>query len=47
MPQKWKVEFYEDAQGNNPVQDYIFAGNDEKRVALLINVIQRLRSARS
>jgi phage-related protein len=44
MPQKWKVEFYEDRHGNNPVQEYIFEGNDEKRVALLINVIQRLQA---
>ena len=42
MPSKWKVEFYEDDKGINPVQEYIVEGNDEKRVALLINVIQRL-----
>lgn len=43
MPSKWKVEFYEDAEGYNPVQEYIFEGNDEKHVALLINVLQRLQ----
>ncbi len=42
MPSKWTVVFYQDIDGSIPVQDYIFEGNDEKRVALLINVIQRL-----
>lgn len=44
MPSKWRVEFYQDAEGHNPVQEYILAGNDEKRIALLINVIQRLQA---
>ena len=44
MPSKWKVVFYQDDQGHNPVQDYLFEGNDEGRVGLLINVIQRLEA---
>ncbi len=44
MPSRWIVEFYQDAEGNIPVQEYMFEGNDEKRVALLINVIQRLET---
>jgi len=42
MPSKYKIEFYQDADGRFPVKDYIFEGNDEKKVALLIAVIQRL-----
>lgn len=44
MPPKWIIEFYKDAEGRLPVQEYIFEGNDEKRVALLINVIQSLQT---
>ena len=43
MPSRWKVEFYADAEGHIPVQDYIFEGNDETRVALLMNVMMRLQ----
>jgi phage-related protein len=44
MPSKWTVLFYQDIDGSIPVQVYMFEGNDEKRVALLINVIQRLEA---
>ncbi len=43
MPSRWIIEFYQDAEGHIPVQEYMFEGNDERRVALLINVIQRLQ----
>lgn len=42
MPLKWTVEFYEDEDGNAPVQDYIMEGNDEQRIATCINVIRYL-----
>jgi len=44
MHLKYKVEFYQAADGSFPVQDYIFEGNDEKKVALMIAVIQRLEA---
>jgi phage-related protein len=44
MPSKWIVEFYENGDGVKPVQEYIMEGNDSKRIALLINVIQRLEN---
>jgi len=44
MPAKYIIEFYQDADGSIPVQDYIFEGNDDKKVALLIAVIQRLEA---
>jgi phage-related protein len=43
MPSRWIIEFYQDAEGRKPVQDYIVEGNDERRVSLLIAVIQRLQ----
>lgn len=44
MPRQWSIVFYQDAEGRTPVQDYMFEGNDEGRVALLINVMQRLQA---
>lgn len=44
MPSKYKIEFYQAADGSFPVQDYICEGNDEKKVSLLIAVIQRLEA---
>lgn len=42
---RWKVVFYEDDDGKCPVQEYIFSpGHNEKDIALLINVIQRLKA---
>jgi phage-related protein len=44
MPSKWIVESYVDKDSRKPVEDYIYEGNDEDVVALLINVIQRLQA---
>ena len=43
MPPGWIVDFYEDAKGYNPVQEYILEGHDDGKIALLIAVIQRLQ----
>jgi phage-related protein len=43
MSSKWIVEFYKDADGREPVRDYILEGNDPKQTALLLNIIERLR----
>jgi len=42
MPSNYYVVFYQDADGRMPVQEYIIEGNDKKKEALLIAVIQRL-----
>ena len=44
MSPKYHVEFYRDADGSNPVQEYILEGNDKKKIALLIAVIERLEN---
>lgn len=42
MSLKWTVECYKDKSGREPVLEYIAEGNDEQRIAILINVIQML-----
>lgn len=44
MPSKWNIEFYENDDRVNPVQAYITEGKDAKRIALLINIIERLKT---
>jgi phage-related protein len=36
MPTKWKIEFYEDAQGRRPVEKWIDGLNDQKAEAVLV-----------
>jgi hypothetical protein len=36
MPAKWKIEFYEDAQGRRPVEKWIDGLNDQKAQAVLV-----------
>ncbi|CAN2228279.1 hypothetical protein MCERE85_01398 [Candidatus Nanopelagicaceae bacterium] len=36
MPAKWRVEFYEDAQGRRPVEKWIDGLNDQKAEAVLV-----------
>lgn len=43
MPSKWKIEFYQDANGQKPVEKYI-KEKDDKTISLLILLIQRLES---
>ena len=36
MRSKWKIEFYEDAQGRRPVEKWIDGLNDQKAQAVLV-----------
>jgi hypothetical protein len=36
MPEKWKIEFYEDAQGRRPVEKWIDGLSDHKAEAVLL-----------
>jgi hypothetical protein len=38
MPEKWTVEFYEDAQGRRPVEKWIDGLSDQKAEAILLRV---------
>lgn len=42
MRSRWGICSYQSKEGNFPVEDYIAEGNDEKKFALLINVIESL-----
>ena len=42
MQKRWKIAFYEDEDGNYPVQDYLFDGKNETDFIVIFNVIQRL-----
>ena len=36
MPEKWKIEFYEDAQGRRPVEKWIDGLGDQKSEAVVV-----------
>ncbi len=44
MPSKWSVIFFQDKDGLVPVQNYILTNHNEKDIATLIAVVQRLAS---
>ncbi|HEY62229.1 MAG TPA: hypothetical protein G4N95_06210 [Anaerolineae bacterium] len=40
--QRFTIYMYKNANGIVPVQDYLFAGTNQKDISIMINVIQRL-----
>ena len=43
MPKRyWRIFLYHDENDNSPIVEYIFEGNDDTKISLLIHVVQRL-----
>jgi phage-related protein len=42
--QFWRVEFFEEEDGSQPVMDYINSGHSDKDIAVIINVLSSLQA---